>query len=319
MIKRLAAIVFLLTTLALPVRAAEELWLKPLTLPQLEEIYNFYNYIGERGYLMLPSYHYPPIFLNVFPTGFAELSDKEKRVPLFIKIMAPLALKVNQDIMAERAEVETMKKDFKARQELTPAQSARLEQLAAKYDLFSRLKGYQRSKHLINELLQRIDIMPPSFLIAMSAIETDFGASRIVKDGNSLFKQLDWHTDKGLKPEGETEDNSYRIKTYPSLYAAMTDFALQLNSDIDYRPMRDARFAWRSRGDILQGTTLAYSLLMHSPLKNYAGILEYTIAFYELNIIDKSILDSRMIQKPLPPSLAPLVKNPVPADSPAKV
>ena len=319
MIRRLGAIILILLALATPARAAEELWLKPLTLSQLQEIYRFYDYSGERGYLRLPSYHYPPIFLSSFPADFATLTDDKERAAMFIKIAAPLALKVNQDISAERSEVLAMKKDFAARQELSPVQNKRLEDLAQKYDLFIRLKGYPRTKHLLNELLQRIDTMPPSFLIAMSALETDFGTSRIIKDGNAFYKQLSWHTDKGLKPEGETEDNSYRIKTYPSLYASMSDFALKLNSAIAYRPMRDARSAWRYRGDVLQGTTLAYSLLMHSPLKNYAGILEYTIAFYELNIIDKSVLDSTIISQPLPPQLAPLALPQAPASAAPKV
>lgn len=319
MIQRLSAIVFVLIALAAPARAAEELWLKPLKLSQLEEIYRFYDYTGERGYLRLPSYQYPPIFLSSFPDDFATVTDEKKRAVLFIKITAPLALKVNQDISAERREVLAMKQDFATRQELSPAQDKRLETLARKYDLFSRLKGYPRTKHLLNELLQRIDTMPPSFLIAMAALETDFGASRILRDGNALYKQLSWHSGEGLKPEGETEDDSYRIKTYPSLYASMSDFALKLNSAIAYRPMRDARAAWRNRGDVLQGTTLAYSLLMHSPLKNYAGILEYTIAFYELNIIDKSVLDSKMILRPLPQALAPLAQTPRPESAAPKV
>lgn len=310
MIRCLSALVFTLIALVSPARAAEELWLKPLKLSQLEEIYQIYGYTGERGYLRLPSYHYPPIFLSSFPDDFTTVTDEKERAALFIKITAPLALKVNQDISAERGEIISMQQDFASRQELTAAQNERLEALAKKYDLFSRLKGYPRTKHLLGELLQRIDTLPPSFLIAMAALETDFGASRILRDGNALYKQLSWHTGEGLKPEGETVDDSYRIQTFPTLYASMSSFALKLNSAIAYRPMRDARAAWRNRGDILQGTTLAYSLLMHSPLKNYAGILEYTIAFYELNIIDKSVLDSTIISKPLPQALAPLVQFP---------
>ncbi len=49
--------------------------------------------------------------------------------------------------------------------------------------------------------------------------------------------------------------------------------------------------------------------MWNSPLKNYAGIIEYTIAFYELNIIDKSLLNSKMIDKPLPERFKKLIQS----------
>lgn len=65
----------------------------PLKVKELEQIYQHYDYKGERGYLMIPGYHYPPIILSVFPSDFNSISDEAERNALFIKILAPLALK----------------------------------------------------------------------------------------------------------------------------------------------------------------------------------------------------------------------------------
>ena len=76
--------------------------------------------------------------------------------------------------------------------------------------------------------------MAPSILITGAALETNWGTSRIVKEGNSLYKTLIWHTNEGLKPIGEKEDDSYRIKTYPNIYTSMQEFALKINSSISF-------------------------------------------------------------------------------------
>ena len=140
-------------------------------------------------------------------------------------------------------------------------------------------------------------------------METNWGTSRVVKEGNSLYKQLVWHSDKGLKPRGETEDDTYRIRTFPTIYDSLQDFAHKINSHVAFEHLRSFRKELRSRNSVLRGTTFAFTLMWNSPLKNYAGIIEYTIAFYELNIIDKSLLNSKMIDKPLPERFKKLIQS----------
>lgn len=282
-----------------PLLAAEILVSAPHTA-ELEKIYDYYKYNGERGYLMLDNYRYPPLYLQKFPADFAKITDEQRRVSLFIKILAPLAFRLNQSILKERDEITGMMADFSVRKELPEEQNQRLEELAVKYDIFTRLKGWQRTSYLLKELLLRVDTLPPSFLIAAAAIETNWGTSRVVREGNSLYKQLSWYTEEGLKPEGETADDTYRIKTYPDIYSSMQDFALRLNSGVSYAHMREFRRELRLRDSVRRGTTFAYSLLWNSYLSNYAGLLEYTIAFYELNVIDKSALDSKITDKAVP-------------------
>lgn len=95
--------------------------------------------------------------------------------------------------------IEQIKQNFDKNHELSAEESRIIEKTAAEYDVFTRLKGYQRHKFLLTELLNRVDAVPPSFLIAAAAMETNWGTSRIVKEGNSLYKQLVWHSDK--RPE----------------------------------------------------------------------------------------------------------------------
>ena len=275
--------------------ATDELWLKDIPLSRLQEVYRRCGYEGERGYLMLPSYKYPPIYLKNFPADYNSLTDETERNALFIKILAPLALKLNQDLLEERAVISAIAERFRQNQSLSAADIETLEAKAAKYDIFSRLKEDERWRYLISELLNRVDRIPPSIMITAAALETNWGTSRIVKEGNSLYKTLVWHTDKGLKPIGETTDDSYRIKIYPDIYASMHDFALKVNSHPSFTALRNFRREQRERTANISGLILAPYTYGNSVLKNYAGIFDYTMAYYELQVIDKSSLDATMI------------------------
>ena len=304
MYKLITAVLFFLFTITSAAQAALEFG--EMSVSELEQIYKYYGYDGERGYLMLDNYRYQPLLLKRLPTDFAALKtiDEEKQHALFIKILAPLAMTINQKIADQRRLLEQINRDFTTNHELSKAQTAYVEKQAQTYDIFTRLQGYQRYNLLLKELLVRVDEIPPSFLIAAAAIETDWGNSRLAAEGNALYRQLSWHTSQGLKPQDETTETDYRIKSYPTLYAAMEEFALKLNSHINFAHMRKFRKQLRLRNSPLQGTTFAYTLFGNSALKNYAGILEYTIAYYELNIIDKSHLDDKMIVEQLPANLS---------------
>lgn len=295
--KRLTFSLLLLLLAFFPAVASadDELWLQDIPLSKLQDVYHRCSYEGMRGYLMLPSYKYPPVYLKNFPADYNKLTDETERNALFIKILAPLALKLNQDLLAERAVISAIAERFRQNQSLSDADIETLEAKAAKYDIFSRLKEDERWRYLISELLNRVDRIPPSIMITAAALETNWGTSRIVKEGNSLYKTLVWHTDKGLKPIGETTDDSYRIKIYPDIYASMHDFALKVNSHPSFTALRNFRREQRERTANISGLILAPYTYGSSVLKNYAGIFDYTMAYYELQVIDKSSLDATMI------------------------
>ena len=277
--------------------SARDLWLKDIPLKQLKKLYNEIDYKGRKGYLMIPSYKYPSIFLKNFPTNYSKIMDETERNALFIKILAPLTLKINQEIINERKVILNINSEFQKGNQLSDKNINTLEITAKKYDIFTRLKSHERYSYILSELITRIDVIPPSILITAAALETNWGSSRIVKEGNSLYKTLIWHTEKGLKPRGETSDNSYRIKTYPDIYSSMIEFTLKINSHPAFKAMRNMRKELRDRHGNMYGTLLAPYIFGNSQLQNYAGIFDYTMTYYELLIIDKSSLADNMITK----------------------
>lgn len=294
MIKKIILLIFSLFLYS--TASAEELWLHDIPVSQLYELYKKVNYTGteEKNWLMLKSLSYPAVLLKNFPPDFNSITDRDERNALFIKILAPLALKLNQQLWNERQIIIDIKKSLEKNNSITSEQLKTIEHKASEYDIYTPLAGDSRRNFLIRELLNRIDIIPPSIMITIAAIETDFGSSRVVKEGNSLYKMLVWHTKKGLKPIGETEDDSYRIKIYPDIFKSMEDFALRINSSPNFEFVRVARSQMRksiTSPKIIGADFAAYSF-SNSELRNYAGIIDYTSAYYELSIIDRSSLGS---------------------------
>ena len=263
------------------------IWLDNITTAELEQIYHNNNY---DNHIPLPSYIVPKIFLNNLPLDFDNITNDKFRSHLFIKILSPLAILLNDKILIEREKLLSISDTWLKNQKISPSNLLFIEALAKKYDVFTRLKENERTTLLIKELIDKVDIIPPSMLIATAAINTNWGASQISRQGNSLYKSKVWHSSKGTTPRGESKDNTYKLKTYPSLYKSMEEFALKINSNVSYRHTRMLRKETRFREKPITGTALAHSMIFETPLKNFAGVLDYTIAYYELNIIDKSKL-----------------------------
>ncbi|MBQ8677063.1 MAG: glucosaminidase domain-containing protein [Alphaproteobacteria bacterium] len=273
---------------------AEELWLRNIPLSALNRLYADVGYQGEKDYLMLDTLKYPPIFLKNFPAEFFAIEDEQQRNRMFIKILAPLTLKLNQDILAKRRNIEDIAK--RSPTLLSLEDIAVLESASKKYDIFSRLKGTERYNYLTKELLRRVDVIPPSVMITAAAIDTDFGASRALKQGNSLYKILNWNTAEGLKPIGD-ENAEYRLRTYPDIYASLQDFAYRINTSPNFEFFRITREQTRAEASTyrISGHQIATYLFTNSELKNYAGVFDYTMSYYELPIIDRSLLDEQMV------------------------
>lgn len=258
------------------------LYVDETTVEELEQLFEKYNYRYFRGKL---DNAYPAIFLKKLPKDFAQIESQKYRNEVFIRILAPLALKINEELSNERHTLLRLERSLERNKTLTPEENEKLEELAVKYDYFSRNNDESRAANLINHLKVRINVIPPSILIAVAAMETNWGFSRIAQEANSLYKEKVWYTNEGLEPL-ENKDDGYRFKIFDNLIDSMRSYALTFNSNISYQNVWDTRIEAAARQDKLIGESIAYSLAHASNLPNFVGILDYTTAFYDLFSID---------------------------------
>ena len=267
---------------------ADGIYIDEITTAELEDIYQIYGY---KDYIYMRDWIYPPIFLKRLPSDFQEIKDSQKRNKLFLQIVGPLALKTQEHLLEERVKILTLEKEFKESHNLTPKQENYLEEQAKKYEVFTRLKGERRYAYILKELILRVNAVSPSLLMGVAAIESNWGTNRPSNIANSLYRELLWYSDEpGLAPEDETEDTSYKYKIFPSLIDSMYSYAHKINSSVNYHQVRFLRQEIESRDKPVFGRTLAHAMIFDSNLPNFAGLLDYTITFYELTNFDEATL-----------------------------
>ncbi len=270
-----------------------EIYVQETTVAEIEKLFSFVKY---KNYLAPKDGEYPSIFLQKLPSDFADLEDESYRNRLFIQILAPIALKVNQDIYAQRQKLLDMQTNYNKTYELSEKDTAELEGLAEKYDVFTRLQGNRRIQYLFNELKLKVDIIAPSLLIGAAAIESNWGTARPALLANSLYKEKVWYGEEKGLPSLEDIDDDYEFKIFNTIYDSMMSYSIKINSGVDFYYMRSYRSEYRRRKRDISGRTLAHSMMLSSKLKNFAGLLDYTITFYEMMNFDNAKL-SRIYTK----------------------
>src|SRR6185436_12141628 len=107
--------------------------------------------------------------------------DGNERKQLFIGALLPVVLEVNQRVLAEREQLLSVRDRLAAGVPLTPLAERWLNNLAERYET---------SPDKIDELMRRVDIVPPSMAIAQSGVESGWGTSMAARVGDSLFGQI---------------------------------------------------------------------------------------------------------------------------------
>lgn len=256
--KALVKLFFLAAAAFWPAIVQAETFIKADNTAQIEKIFQKQNY---KTYLLPSGENFPQIFIQNIPEKFGADLPEKQRQNLFFRILAPLALKVNAELEKERKVVIYLQHKF-AEDSLDTADEAIIEKLALKYDASTPMQGHRRYAILLKQLKLRINAVPPSLFLAIAAINTNWGQAKFLPPSNNLYRELNWYSDEGLKPEDEKEDDSYRIRIYPSLYTAMADYALKLNSNVDYQEFREMRQMLLDKNQQPNGKFLAPYLIL---------------------------------------------------------
>lgn len=254
---------------------------KSATTKEVEDLFLKYGY---EDYTKTRSY-FPRIYLSKLPTDWKEIPESPTRNRTFIRILLPLVLKINEEIKAEREEVEKVGRKYVNGQPLSEEDLKLLEEKAEKYNVFTRLKGDERTGLLLKRLLTNIDELPPSIMISTAAIYTDWGTSRLALEANDLYKEEIWYKNEGLRP-ADDENSDYRYVIYANLEDCIRAKSLKINSHVNYDYFRESRRMSRELNRPPFGRQLAVKMMNDSNYQNIAGIIDYTFIFYKLDNTD---------------------------------
>ena len=210
-----------------------------------------------------------PIYFTQFPRDLNELSNTRLKKETFIKIVLPLVVAENERILADRKKLKRI---------LKKKQTSDLE----KQWLRQKLLEYKVKKGNMDELAERVDIIPTSIALAQAAKESGWGTSRFALEGNAMFGQWTW-SDNGIAPLDREGNKNHKILKFPILRASVKAYQNNLNTHKSYSNFRDKRMTMRKKNMSIKGLELT------DTLKNYAQTgSEYT------KILNQIIIQNRL-------------------------
>ena len=193
----------------------------------------------------------PRVFAEAMPPDMAAISSPDERKRVFIKLMLPLVLDINERLLVDRSHLIYL---ISLRKVGLTASLADYRWLDRMYELYEVASGDEE------ELLRRVDVVPPSLALAQAAQESGWGTSRFVHEGNALFGQRAWEDGAGMVPDGRATGQNYEVRSFDGLKASVLAYMVNLNRHPAYGDFRDLRSALRRAGRPLDVLMLAGGL-----------------------------------------------------------
>ena len=166
----------------------------------------------------------------------------------------------------------------------------RLNHLAHSYRVIKEESEDPLTDDQIQELLIRVDMVPPSLALAQAAHESGYATSRFAYTANALFGQWDWSAD-AVKPQQQRKGmGNYGIKSFDQPIDSVRAYIWNLNTHRAYAGFRKERAAQRGKqqGRItLDSKKLADTLTSYSERgTEYTEELKGTISYNRLDRAD---------------------------------
>lgn len=203
----------------------------------------------------------PPLVLESLPPDLDRISQLNKRKKMFFLSLLPMVLLVNGEIHREREDLLSLFNDYDQGGSLAKNRRQQVASLAREY----RVKGDPLTDQAARQkLLRRVDIIPPSIVLAQAATESAYGTSRFAQDGNNLFGEWTFIVGTGLVPKKRPAGATYEVRRFDSLYDSVKSYMWNINIHRAYRPFREERAHRRAEDRPLNGIELARGLKRYS-------------------------------------------------------
>jgi Bax protein len=156
----------------------------------------------------------------------------------------------------------------------------RIEQLARTYRVDLSLPVEQQ----LNQLLIKVDIIPPGLVLAQAANESGWGSSRFSQEVNNLFGEWTYNPESGVLPANRPEGADHYVRRFDSLRASVRSYMQNLNSGQAYTLFRRLRADMRQKGKPLDPIVLAEGLKRYSARGgDYISEIQAMIRHNDLN------------------------------------
>ena len=218
-----------------------------------------------------------PIYFTRLPRDLDKIKTIKAKKETFLQIVLPLVVAENEKIETDRNYLLKVIRDNDS--------SEKLQWLKRKF------KEYKVKDGDINELIEKVDIVPTSIALAQAAKESGWGTSRFALEGNAIFGQWTWDG-VGIEPLDKSDDQSHKILKFPILRASVKAYITNLNTHPSYKNFREKRLMLRQSNKALSGIDLIHELENYAETgKEYTRILEQIIEQNDLQEFESVVID----------------------------
>ncbi len=227
----------------------------------------------------------PRLVVDSVPDDLGDITEPDARKTVFLRLMLPLVLIADEEVAAERRRLETIADRRRQGAGPDPRQAAWLLDLADRYEV-------EPGPRLVERLLERVDVVPPSLALAQAALETGWGTSHQARRSNNLFGQ-------NIESNGTVIGQA----AFPTLLDAVRSYVHNLDTHHAYHRFRRARAVARRLGQDPGGLALAATLTAYSELgRDYVDDVQSVIRGNGLDRFD----DARLASAPAAGATDPL-------------
>ena len=213
----------------------------------------------------------PPLFLAQVPGDLDDLPDVDTKKTVFLRVMLPLVLAVDEEIANDRARLLGLVARKASHLPISADDLLWLSDIARRYEV---------EDGSLKTLLARVDVVPPSLALAQSAEESGWGTSKLVRRNQNLFG----HT-------VELAGDETGMRNFGTLYEAVRAYVHNLNTHRAYDELRRARATARARGQTPDGPALVAALHGYSERGDaYVSTIRGLIRRNDLSRFDRARL-----------------------------
>lgn len=213
-----------------------------------------------------------------YPTrpDFGAIKDVKTKKETFFLYLMPAIERENQRMSLAQQQLKTMSELVQTQKPLNAEQQRSLKLWSGDYRIDTELPTTTQ----IGQLLERMDAIPASMVLAQGAMESAWGTSRFARQANNYFGQWCFSKGCGIVPSQRNSGASHEVATFRDAHAAVAAYFKNINRHPAYQRVRDERLALRQSGKPLDSLAMVrgldkYSARGHAYIEELQSMIRY--------------------------------------------
>lgn len=223
-----------------------------------------------------------------FKPNFPSISSLMARQQAFIVFMVPKINYANTQILTMRTQILNLVALLQNNKTLSYSKLSWLKEIADVYQVphFSITNPAS-----LTELLNRVDTIPTSLILAQAGNESGWGASRFAVNADNFFGVHCYVPGCGILPIGSNANIGFEVEKFNSAQESINDYLYNLNTNPAYTDFRNMRAELRAHNEPLTGFRLTPYLNNYSILGN-RYVLRISSIIVSQNLMQYDAIDN---------------------------